>query len=148
MDVLTCMTGATRFLQDNSKYPNWHYLKDEEPEKLATKEFWSNVDFALTSDPELPFAHFDIVGSVFGFSGVKIHGLDSIHDHDLPIGGRRVARLLSRFTPGHRWPVVRMKEMVYVLWNSSRGRKYNTILGSGKAGSALGEEEKASHDEV
>ncbi|RPA81326.1 hypothetical protein BJ508DRAFT_369805 [Ascobolus immersus RN42] len=58
-DVGVCMTGATRFLQDEAIKPlwgerktkpsGWTWDKTEAPSRLESKDFWAGVDYYLTS---------------------------------------------------------------------------------------------------
>lgn len=81
MDVETCMTGASLFLQDSvvsgdKGAPAVEWDKTEDGVVLQTAEFWQGVDFAIAADPESVRARgrgaFEVIDVVYAFGGVKI----------------------------------------------------------------------------
>lgn len=85
LDVPTCMTGFTRFLE---KGPMWgpprakeskkwgkglRWDKTEDPATLLRPEFWRGVDWAVMEEPALAIGKFEIVDAVSGFRGVRIY---------------------------------------------------------------------------
>lgn len=84
MDVETCMTGASRFLQDSvfgddrgaAAVVKVEWDKTEDAAVLRTSDFWRGVDFAITADPELVRARgrgaFEVVDVVRAFGGAKV----------------------------------------------------------------------------
>ena len=81
-DTLSCMTGITRFLEDESplsyhsgSIPNtslvrWVHDKTEDPRKLLDPLFWNQFDYVLAQRPELVIGKWEIVDTVDGFAGV------------------------------------------------------------------------------
>jgi alpha-1,6-mannosyltransferase len=90
MDVLSCMTGVSRFQQ----YPsatlagNWTldparapiiggiptlitYDKTEESEELLEPLWWSTFDFALMEDPEEAIGLWETIGVVYAYAGIE-----------------------------------------------------------------------------
>ncbi|TQS35685.1 hypothetical protein Golomagni_03887 [Golovinomyces magnicellulatus] len=84
MDVLSCMTGVTRFLEisrenmsvDNSSIPGGlHsrilYDKTEDEALLLQPEWWSQFDYVLIEKPELALGDWNIVATISGYSGIE-----------------------------------------------------------------------------
>ena len=71
-DTLSCMTGITRFLEDESPLSlvRWVHDKTEDPQKLLDPLFWNQFDYALAERPELVIGKWQIVDTVDGFAGV------------------------------------------------------------------------------
>ena len=85
MDILTCMTGVTRFLQippptrsssspskEEATHPTYIYDKTDDPTKLLHPSFWEPFDYALAERPEVVIGKWDILHTVYGFAGVKV----------------------------------------------------------------------------
>ena len=83
MDTFSCMTGITRFLQQqqppsseahNASYvgPIWHYDKTENEEELLRPEFWLPFDWALAEEPERVIGKWEIVDVAKGYSGIRL----------------------------------------------------------------------------
>ncbi|KAJ6264625.1 hypothetical protein Dda_0774 [Drechslerella dactyloides] len=128
MDVYTCMTGATRFTQNNLKHPDWTFSKEENAEVLATPTFWSSVDYAITSSPSQlleSYPGWEVKRVVTGYDGVTLwrHGVDTTEKDDIFAGGQWLAERLMDVTRG-RWPVVRVRDKLWIL-----GRKGVDIPG-------------------
>ncbi|KAF3942162.1 hypothetical protein ABW19_dt0207601 [Dactylella cylindrospora] len=118
MDVTTCMTGATRFTQNNVRHPDWKYSKEETPAKLAMAAFWADMDYVLTKSPGFVvefFYNWEVKRVVQGYAGVAIwkKGRDE-GQHDYFLGGRRLAAQMLPYTGG-RWPVIRMVDAIWIL---------------------------------
>lgn len=97
MDVLSCMTGVSRFQQAFSNepfyfkllelfpanitsYPNletiptttrYSWSKSESPMDLESPAFWSQFDYVLTANPELVLGKWETVETVYGYSGIE-----------------------------------------------------------------------------
>ncbi|KAF8853338.1 glycosyltransferase family 22 protein [Acephala macrosclerotiorum] len=77
MDVLSCMTGVTRFLQLpsgtelNGKKVNITYDKTEDEETVLKPEFWEQFDYALMEEPGKAIGKWDVVGTVFAYAGIE-----------------------------------------------------------------------------
>ena len=84
VDVLSCMTGITRFLQRPAVARYHHnattkttttvlfpfrYDKTEDPETLLHPGFWSQFDYALMEEPGKAIGKWEIVRTVYGFAG-------------------------------------------------------------------------------
>lgn len=89
MDILTCMTGVTRFLQipsppmlsslggydDDRKAGGstlWIYDKSEDPDRLLYPAFWEDFDYALVERPETVIGKWEIVGTAKGYSRIQV----------------------------------------------------------------------------
>jgi alpha-1,6-mannosyltransferase len=87
MDVLSCMTGVSRFVQDapappvwdalSSRLPQedligWHYDKTEDQEQLLRPEFWSQFDYVLTEDPTKCIGKWAVIEKIYGYGGVEL----------------------------------------------------------------------------
>jgi alpha-1,6-mannosyltransferase len=93
MDVLSCMTGVSRFQQDHPTPPfssfllgshadaetsspndvvRWRYSKEENDTTLLMPEFWEQFDYVLTESPERIIGKWDIVYTVYGYAGIEV----------------------------------------------------------------------------
>ncbi|EPS39126.1 hypothetical protein H072_7091 [Dactylellina haptotyla CBS 200.50] len=127
MDVYTCMTGATRFTQNNLKHPGWKYSKEEDKAKLANPAFWAEKDYALTRSPGFLvsfFPNWEIKKPVQGYAGVTLwkQGKDSAEPTDIMVGGRRLAQAMLGYTGG-RWPMIRMRDQVWIVGRKGAEKK-------------------------
>ena len=141
LDTLTCMTGATRFLQDAPLYPSPSphtstsakskitFDKTENETTLLTPSFWSDIEWVVTSSPPRIIGKYEIVDSVTGWAGIRVYrpgekvwlfeATDESENDDRTrswIGrgvedGWGVRDLLLRGW----WVGARMKELVWVL---------------------------------
>lgn len=96
LDVPVCMTGATRFLQDEPLYPlpssdkekekEWfesssptfsspqiHFDKTETPTTLLTPSFWDSIDWVLSSDPVRVIGKWEVVDVARGLKKVRVY---------------------------------------------------------------------------
>jgi alpha-1,6-mannosyltransferase len=79
MDVLSCMTGVTHFLELPSTPPPLikgrptliHYDKTEDPETILSPEFWAKFDYALMHDPALAIGKWEIVDTIYAYAGIE-----------------------------------------------------------------------------
>ncbi|KAK6537905.1 dolichyl-P-Man:Man(7)GlcNAc(2)-PP-dolichol alpha-1,6-mannosyltransferase [Orbilia ellipsospora] len=145
MDVYTCMTGATRFTQNNVKYPGWKYSKEEDKAKLANPAFWADLDYVITRSPGFVvnfFPGWEVKKPVQGYTGVAVwqKGRDDATESDVFIGGRQLAYTMLEFTGG-RWPMIKMRDQVWIL-----GRKDLGIPGFDNV--KLKDEKEKRHDEL
>lgn len=86
MDVLSCMTGVSRFQQEHPSPPIWRalsslpqtaqvawlYDKTEDEQALADPVFWSRFDYVLAEDPARVMGTWDVVDTVYGLAGLEI----------------------------------------------------------------------------
>ena len=85
MDVLSCMTGVTRFQElpsrnvplsklpvINNRTVQLFYDKTEDEEVLLTPAFWEMFDYALMEAPEKAIGKWQVVGTVFAYAGIEI----------------------------------------------------------------------------
>ena len=80
MDILSCMTGVTRFLQitptQNTSAPHrhtlWLYDKTENETQLLHPGFWDKFDYALAERPEKAIGGWEILHTIDGFTGVEL----------------------------------------------------------------------------
>lgn len=99
LDVLSCMTGITRFQQDYPSPPfytaatklilNKHkknvvnllnfrsnlvtiYDKSENETDRVNPEFWAKFDYLITSSPETAVGKWAIVETIYGYAGIEI----------------------------------------------------------------------------
>ncbi|RFU32472.1 hypothetical protein B7463_g3895, partial [Scytalidium lignicola] len=85
MDVLSCMTGITRFQQ----YPSFsqyledlpliqgkrtliQYDKNEDEDTLLLPEFWEKFDYVLTEEPERVIGGWEVIGEIYSYKGIEI----------------------------------------------------------------------------
>ncbi|KAA8895589.1 Alg9-like mannosyltransferase family-domain-containing protein [Sphaerosporella brunnea] len=134
MDVLTCMTGATRFLQGDAQGVRWDKTEDEET--LLKPEFWEGIEWALVERPEKTIGRYRVRGVVEGFGGVKLYkpGMEvpvrAVSEarkvaREVGLGGEEEAvGLWERFRKdgfglrrllGGYWAGVEMKDMIYIV---------------------------------
>jgi hypothetical protein len=84
MDVKTCMTGATRFLQEAPLWVSFSssrearneqvkWDKTEDPETLLTPSFWTHMDWALVERGDKVIGPYEVVDRVSGFRTVRIY---------------------------------------------------------------------------
>lgn len=79
MDILSCMTGITRF-QEKPVHTNgsveggtiWRYDKTEEEERLLDPIFWQQFDYVLAESPERVIGKWEIEETVDGYAGVML----------------------------------------------------------------------------
>lgn len=74
MDVLSCMTGVTRFQQRPNLAPHVHlsYDKTENATRLLEPGFWAGFDYALMEKPGKAIGKWDVVGTVFAYAGIEV----------------------------------------------------------------------------
>ncbi|RDW78073.1 hypothetical protein BP5796_05925 [Coleophoma crateriformis] len=70
MDVLSCMTGVTRFQQIRPDMIT--YDKTEEAEELLRPDFWSRFDYVLSESPETVIGKWDVVDTIYAYAGIEI----------------------------------------------------------------------------
>jgi alpha-1,6-mannosyltransferase len=108
LDVKTCMTGASRFLQDQAPTIRWD--KTEDPEVLLTPEFWEGVDWAVTESLERTIGLFEVVDVIRGFSRVKVYRPGSEVGERWWEHGFGLRKLL-----GGRWVGVEMRDVLWIV---------------------------------
>lgn len=95
MDVLSCMTGVTKFQEEapigplwrsgeaaiwgNAVVPaakeggvNWQYDKTEDEAVLGDAGFWEGFDYALMADPAKAVGEWEVIDAIWGFAGVEV----------------------------------------------------------------------------
>lgn len=80
MDVLSCMTGITRFQQYPSlplRFPQaqnvtLNYDKTEDSPKLGEAAFWMKFDYALMEEPGLAIGKWEVLDTVFAYAGIEV----------------------------------------------------------------------------
>ena len=77
MDTLTCMTGATHFLEhplpkEISNATIWRYDKTEDTDRLLDPAFWLQFDYVLAESPERVIGKWKVVDTVDGYSGLVL----------------------------------------------------------------------------
>ncbi|KAI5800513.1 alpha-1,6-mannosyltransferase subunit [Pyronema domesticum] len=121
LDTLTCMTGASRFLQDELPGVSWDKTEDEET-KLSP-EFWEGVDWAVTESPERVPGAWKVETVVKGFDGARVYKPGQPTGTE---GERAVKRLglmgkveglEDRLRPLMKgwWVGIKMKEQVWIM---------------------------------
>ena len=84
MDVLSCMTGVTRFQElpsynipisrlpvINNRTVKLVYDKTENEKRLLNPAFWQKFDYALMEAPERAIGKWEVVGTVFAYAGLE-----------------------------------------------------------------------------
>jgi alpha-1,6-mannosyltransferase len=92
MDVLSCMTGVTRFQQYDSwprmgknqsrgketdlpyidgKQMRIMYDKTEDEAALLLPAFWAHIDYALMEDPGKAIGAWEVIGTVYAYAGIE-----------------------------------------------------------------------------
>ncbi|KAH8676656.1 glycosyltransferase family 22 protein [Tricladium varicosporioides] len=84
MDVLSCMTGVTHFLEIpspstspsklsliNGRPTLIHYDKTEDKEILLEPSFWGRFDYALMEEPEKAIGKWDIIETIYAYAGIE-----------------------------------------------------------------------------
>ncbi|KAF3906330.1 hypothetical protein ABW20_dc0103716 [Dactylellina cionopaga] len=147
MDTRTCMTGATRFTQNNVQHPGWKFSKEERKEKMATPTFWAPLDYVFSSTPGYVIEFFpgwEIKKSILGYDGFMFwkQGRDWVDDVDVFIGGDELAKNTIKFTGGY-WPVIKMTHQVWIL-----GRKGPKKMAGFDDVNLNGGKKKGSHGEL
>jgi alpha-1,6-mannosyltransferase len=97
MDILSCMTGVTRFEQypslnlSPSQLPlingiptRFWYDKTENQTQLLEPAFWEQFDYALMEEPEKAIGKWEVVGVVRAYSGIEVlrPGVGAMSDVD------------------------------------------------------------------
>ena len=85
MDVLSCMTGVTRFQEQpwrglsvselpviNGQNVQFFYDKTEDEDELLRPEFWDKFDYALMEEPAKAIGKWEIIHTIFAYSGIEI----------------------------------------------------------------------------
>jgi alpha-1,6-mannosyltransferase len=85
MDVLSCMTGVTRFQEIPSRtakiaelpiiagVPTYIvYDKEENKDKLLDPAFWEQFDYALMEEPGKAIGKWEVVDTIYGLAGMEI----------------------------------------------------------------------------
>ncbi|CCU76112.1 dolichol-linked Man7GlcNAc2 mannosyl transferase [Blumeria hordei DH14] len=143
MDVYSCMTGITRFLEIpsvegtfkdfnivNGSRRHVIYDKTENDTLLHQQEWWNQFDYALMETPESALGTWDIMTTVLGFSGVEVlrpgdtgslfsnRGFESLHRI------RKVTRIIT-----HGWWIgPKLSPKIYILQRPPDAKKDINII--------------------
>ncbi|EPE29669.1 hypothetical protein GLAREA_00829 [Glarea lozoyensis ATCC 20868] len=77
MDVLSCMTGVTHFLELpsptllNNHPTKIHYDKTENSTTLVTPSFWYQFDYAIMQDPALAIGKWEVIDTIYAYAGIE-----------------------------------------------------------------------------
>jgi alpha-1,6-mannosyltransferase len=77
MDVLSCMTGVTRFQQLpspsilNGRATLLNYDKIENHTTLLDPAFWAQIDYALMEEPGKAIGKWEVVDTIYAYSGIE-----------------------------------------------------------------------------
>ena len=77
MDILSCMTGVTRFQQLpspsvlNGRPTLINYDKTENETTLLDPAFWAQIDYALMEEPGKAIGKWDVVDTIYAYSGIE-----------------------------------------------------------------------------
>jgi hypothetical protein len=120
LDTFVCMTGATRFLQEQPLIPlsggeaiKWRtairsvvFDKTEDENALLTPEFWEDIDWVVTGEVARIIGKWRIVDSVVGWKGIKVYKPGEIVHIGAPALGEEVAEglgLVREHRPSSVW---------------------------------------------
>lgn len=70
MDVLSCMTGVTRFQEMPARAVVFD--KEEDQDTLLRPAFWEQFDYALMEEPGRAIGRWDVVATVYAYAGLEI----------------------------------------------------------------------------
>jgi alpha-1,6-mannosyltransferase len=133
MDNLACQTGVTRFLEKDAG-ARFIYDKTENQTTLLDPGFWQKFDYVLAEDPKRIIGRWEVMDTVYGYSGVGFGrlGVDQESAPAIPTRGvvaqplnmllqiyNKVARTASQKLTGGRWPTVKMEPKIYILRSQS-----------------------------
>lgn len=130
MDVYSCMTGITRFLEIfpaegtskdlnivNGNRRHVIYDKTENNTLLHQLEWWNQFDYALIETPESALGTWDILSTILGYSGVEVlcpgdtGSLLSNREFEVLHRIRKVARIIT-----HGWWIgPKLGPKIYIL---------------------------------
>ncbi|KAG9655579.1 glycosyltransferase family 22 protein, partial [Aureobasidium melanogenum] len=129
MDNLACQTGVTRFLEKDAG-STFMYDKTENQTTLLDPGFWQKFDYVLAEDPKRIIGSWEVVDTVYGYSGIGLGRLAADQDSAPPLSARgvvtqpinmllqmynKVARMASQKLTGGRWPIIKMEPKIYIL---------------------------------
>ncbi|KAI5239250.1 hypothetical protein E4T42_08753 [Aureobasidium subglaciale] len=129
MDNLACQTGVTRFLEKNAE-STFKYDKTEDEKALLDPAFWQKFTYVLAEDPKRIIGSWEVVDTIYGYSGVGVDNLAEEQDSAPALAARTaiarplnkglqvynwIARTASQKLTGGRWPVVKMEPKIYIL---------------------------------
>ncbi|KAG9560518.1 glycosyltransferase family 22 protein, partial [Aureobasidium melanogenum] len=129
MDNLACQTGVTRFLEKDAG-STFMYDKTENQTTLLDPGFWQKFDYVLAEDPKRIIGSWEVVDTVYGYSGIGLGKLAADQDSAPPLSARgvvtqpinmllqmynKVARMASQKLTGGQWPIIKMEPKIYIL---------------------------------
>jgi alpha-1,6-mannosyltransferase len=129
MDNLACQTGVTRFLEKDAG-ARFIYDKTENQTTLLDPGFWQKFDYVLAEDPKRIIGRWEVMDTVYGYSGIGFGrlGVDQESAPAIPTRGvvaqplnmlirvyNKVARTASQKLTGGRWPIVKTEPKIYIL---------------------------------
>ncbi|KAH0544507.1 hypothetical protein FGG08_001406 [Glutinoglossum americanum] len=136
LDVMTCMTGVTRFMQMPPQ-SLLRYDKTDDEQKLLYPPFWEKFDYALAERPEKVIGNWEVVDQVDGFAGLHLlhPGESRSRDVEGKGGMSNFASLLtslrdflrSKITRGW-WIEIKMEPKIRIL-KKQRGSGFDGVVG-------------------
>ncbi|KAM3420195.1 Mannosyltransferase [Cercospora zeina] len=120
---LATQTGITKFQQTRR---TWKYDKSDSQTALLEPDFWLQFEYALAENPARVIGPWQRYATVSSFAGITF---DPDEEELLPLTpvfgdwGHAVqeryvkaVNVLRKFVPGQKWPGIKMKDSVYILW--------------------------------
>jgi len=129
MDNLACQTGVTRFLEKDAG-SKFMYDKTENQTTLLDPGFWQKFDYVLAEDPKRIIGSWEVIDTVYGYSGIGFGRLAVDQDSAPAFPARgivaqplnillqvynNIARTASQKLTGGRWPIVKMEPKIHIL---------------------------------
>lgn len=129
MDNLACQTGVTRFLEKDAG-STFVYDKTENQTTLLDPGFWQKFDYVLAENPKRIIGSWEVVDTIYGYSGIGLGRLTADQDSAPPLSARgvvaqpvnmllqmynKVARTASQKLTGGRWPIIKMEPKIHIL---------------------------------
>ncbi|PPJ57150.1 hypothetical protein CBER1_08462 [Cercospora berteroae] len=120
---LATQTGITKFQQTRR---TWKYDKSDNQTALLEPEFWLQFEYALAENPARVIGPWQRYATVSTFAGITFNPNEEELLPLTPVFGDwghtiqehyiNAVTILRKFVPGQKWPGIKMKESVYILW--------------------------------
>ncbi|KAI9894664.1 MAG: dolichyl-P-Man:Man(7)GlcNAc(2)-PP-dolichol alpha-1,6-mannosyltransferase [Vezdaea aestivalis] len=121
MDVLSCMTGVSRFQEKSAtELTFWTYDKTEDPEMLLRPDFWERFDYVLAERPEKIIGSWEIIETINGFAGIQLLQSNqySVSDNEAD-GTSTWLRVFEKWARNNitqgRWITIKMRPRIRIL---------------------------------